>query len=86
MNFINTIYIEYYICVSSINLNGSFIKLSICKGNEKWTFVLLVQQRRVEPKKPKRAKKPKKSKKPKNIRSLSHIEYQVFEYFVRSSI
>ena len=85
MNFVNTIHIEYYIYVSSIILNGSFIKLSICKGNEKWTFVLLVQQRRVEPKKPKRAKEPKKSKKPKNIRSLSQIEYQVFEYFVRSS-
>ena len=85
MNFINNIYIAYYFYVSSINLNGSFIKPSICKGNEKWIFVLLVQQRRVEPKKPKRAKEPKKSKKPKNIRSLSQIEYQVFEYFVRSS-
>ena len=89
MNFLNTLYIDYYIYVYSINLNGSFIKPSICKRNEKWAFVLLVQQKRVEPKKPrkpKRAKKPKKLKKPKNIKSLSNIEYQVFECFVRSSI
>ena len=85
MNFMNTLYIKYCIDICSVNFNGSFIKLSICKENEKWIFVLLVQQRRVEPKKPKRAKEPKKSKKPKNIRSLSQIEYQVFEYFVRSS-
>ena len=61
---------------------------------QNWTFVLLVQPRRVEPKKPRklkrakkprRAKKPKKAKKPKNIRSSSQIEDQVFELFIRSS-
>ena len=46
------------------------------------THVLLVQQRRAEPK---RAKKPTKTKKPKNIRSSSQIEDQVFELFIRSS-
>ena len=56
MNFLNTLYIDYYIYVYSINLNGSFIKPSICKRNEKWAFVLLVQQKKSRTKEAQEAK------------------------------
>ena len=55
----------------------------ICQENEKWTFVLLVQQKKVEPK---QARKPNRAKKPKDIKNSSQIKTQVFKLFVRPII